>query len=109
MTPYARSEWDRYAASGTWTSTDPYGLDLDGKPWCPSGFAQRYHAVGACRCAQMTDTDAPRPPETDTDPEPRDHYRRGDADLGCGLMVIIAAVAALAAAALLAWIAGRGR
>ena len=53
--------------------------------------------------------DALRPPETDTDPEPRDHFRRGDADLGCGLMVIIAAACGVAVLALLAWIAGRGR
>lgn len=26
------------------------GLDLDGKPFCPTGSAQRYHAIGECFC-----------------------------------------------------------
>lgn len=25
-------------------------LDLDGKPFCPTGYAQRYHAIGECEC-----------------------------------------------------------
>ena len=32
-----------------YTWTDDRKLDLDGKPWCPSGFAQRYHGV-CCDC-----------------------------------------------------------
>jgi hypothetical protein len=26
-------------------------LDLDGEPFCPTGFAQRYHDTGECKCA----------------------------------------------------------
>ncbi len=27
-----------------------HALDCDGKPFCPSGYAQRYHAIGQCAC-----------------------------------------------------------
>lgn len=30
------------------TSSEP--LDLDGLPFCPGGYAQRYHAIGQCEC-----------------------------------------------------------
>jgi hypothetical protein len=35
-------------------------LDLDGKPFCPSGSAQRYHAIGECDCARHPAPAAPR-------------------------------------------------
>ena len=28
-------------------------VDIDGKPYCPSGYAQRYHAIGQCDCATI--------------------------------------------------------
>ena len=37
---------------------DKTPLDLDGKPFCPTGYAQRYHDIGECSCAgtrPMTD------------------------------------------------------
>uniref|UniRef100_A0A6M3LS59 Uncharacterized protein n=1 Tax=viral metagenome TaxID=1070528 RepID=A0A6M3LS59_9ZZZZ len=136
MTPYARSEWDRYADG--WSAANlADAMRSRARSWGSLPYAelraQRNHYLRGCCCPSLycvphgwsgvdepehhgicadhghVNPDPLRPPDTDTDPAPRDHFRRGDADLGCGLMVIIAAFAALAAAALLVWIAGRGR
>lgn len=37
------------------TLTEPAeGLDVDGLPFCPTGYAQRYHAIGECSCITPT-------------------------------------------------------
>lgn len=50
------------AADPTLICPDPdaHRLDLDGKPFCPTGYAQRYHAIGECACPPVC-------------PDPADH------------------------------------
>ena len=42
------------------TAVTPAPLDLDGKPFCPTGYAQRYHAIGECECATPAPLDVER-------------------------------------------------
>jgi hypothetical protein len=47
---------DRLRAALAPAPSEP--LDLDGKPFCPTGYAQRYHATGECDCAPKEASDA---------------------------------------------------
>ena len=40
--------------------------DLDGKPFCPTGYAQRYHDIGECDCLRTDTTDLRRLAEAAT-------------------------------------------
>lgn len=83
------------------TYADRYALDLDGKPWCPTGYAQRYHVIGQCGCFEP---DPLTVPEEDS----RWHAEASQAPvqhaslLACIVLVLPVAVACL-------WLLGRAR
>ena len=81
------------------TMTDdatPAPLDLDGKPFCPTGYAQRYHAIGEC--------DQATPAPLDVDEWQRHVIAQLDAQLAAE-RARHAALAAAAGAVCQAWIA----
>jgi len=46
-----RASWNAAIDFALDALATPAPLDLDGKPFCPTGYAQRYHAIGECECA----------------------------------------------------------